>query len=325
MIVSTYTAKATSESRGFSRTLPSLQLTASGSGTGSGSTQANANLAAEEAAKRASRTALDTEQNIMNQLWNNLTTGFVKEFPLEDIEYYITFDPHYISYANSDGRRGTTTGIFWETVFSGEAYKVNIPPADPHFVAIGTNCGNISAFISVNGSVQDGYNFNITVDNTIHSEMGGLFIDKIYNFSSKMTWVGTFTCTTTITTGNIGSIVLDILNDDADLEFEYDSSKTDITLNAPGLVLSGNVGFGAIEGEKKKTVLNGAYEFTPVHAVGLNTSLPVLEHPQVYRVMSNFDRSFVATAPAFDVAAGLDQFVAEDKVVVTALGAHAKK
>ena len=238
--VSTYTAEAKSESVGIVKSFPPLKATASGSGTGSGTTQLAAIVAAGEAAKRASRTALDTVQNITHQVWENLTTGFKKEYPIDDIECYITFDTNYISYAALPGVTGTIPseapkGIFWQTVFSGEAYKVNIPPAIPHLESIGINFGNISAVISAAGSVRDEYNFNITVDTTIHSDITKKLVkDKTSTFTSKMTWIGTFTSITPITTSNIGSIVLDILNDDLPAGYIYDSSKTDITLNAPG-------------------------------------------------------------------------------------------
>lgn len=322
---STYTAKAESESRGAIKSVPFLMATATGTATGSGITQQAANIAAEEAAKRASRTALNTNQTITEQIWRNLATGFKKEFPIEDIEYYITFDAGYTDYINGGvlpnvvcpGVAGMVSGsFFWNSNFSGEAYWLVESPT--HFQPIGSHFGTISAYIVPDGSVRDEYVFNITANSAINSDAGRLIRDKKYNFSSKMTWVGTLTLSdrAEITTANIGTIVVGILTDDFSSltgKYNYDSSKTDITLNSPGLALADALG------GKQNMVSNAAYDFEPVVLVGIN-------HPTMYRIACNFDRSFVNTA-----APELGQLVAygaqdiRDNVVVTELGKEDKK
>ena len=332
MDVETYTAKAESESVTIGRTTPPYMATATGTATGSGTTQVAANIAAEEAAKRASRTAVETVRNITDLVWRNITTGFKKEFPIDDIEYYITFDPGYTDYINGGvspnvvcpGVAGMVSGsFFWNSNFSGEAYWLVESPT--HFQPIGSHFGTISAYIVPDGSVRDEYVFNITANSAINSDAGRLIRDKKYNFSSKMTWVGTLTLSdradtlsdrAEITTANIGTIVVGILTDDFSSltgKYNYDSSKTDITLNSPGLALADALG------GKQNMVSNAAYDFEPVVLVGIN-------HPTMYRVASSFERSFVNRDPP-----ELGQLVAygaqdiRDNVVVTELGKEDKK
>ena len=336
----TYTAAAKSESVGVVKTVPPYMVTSSGTGTGSGNTQVAANIAAEEAAKRASRTALDTVQNITEQVWKNLTTGFKKEFPIEDIECYITFDQNYIYYAGGDGTQGNAPiyptpptipdGYFWQGVFSGYVYKVNTSP-DNHFENIGSNFGNIQAFISgpvLTDTVQE-YTFNITVDSTIHSDITkNLVKDKTYNFTSKMSWIGTFNTRAILPAtapnpyNEMETVVLGILNDDLPDAYNYNPVQTDITLNGPGLALNGLVG------ADKKIVLNGEYDFVQLpHAVVQNNTLLDATVPPktVYKIGSNFDRSFVGTAPVLDEGLLGSQLDIEDRLVVTELGKQAKK
>ena len=137
-----------------------------------------------------------------------------------------------------------------------------------------------------------------------------------------MTWNGTFTSANS-PYSDMETVVLGILNNDLlPPVYTYDSSKTDITLNAPGLALNGLVG------ADKKIVLNGAYDFVQLpHAVVQNTTL--LDDPvppkTVYKIGSNFDRSFVGTAPTLEEGGLGNQMDIEDRVVVTELGRSEKK
>jgi hypothetical protein len=286
-----YAVWATAGAAGNSFTVPSLEITSTGSGTGTGQTYSAAYQAALGAATTAAATSRDLVKQTVEVLWRSLIVRFKKELKYEPATFYLTFDEGQTDYGNIKVEiNETDTMAFYQANFNGYVYS------GEGFGEIGkgSHLGSIIANIKQSTTDTSHYDFNIQVNSslcTTATMKAGIKDDDdiTYNLSSIMTWMGSFTTTANPFESEItvDEVVLGILNNTLNgiPVYTYDAMQTNLTLDSPGM----NIAEGPSRRPKKKQILNADYTF------GEADELPLFPG-QVYKIDIVYDTGFTSTA-----------------------------